>query len=156
LEAAICEIEAVTGTDYNQILLAIADRYANYLISVADIVSPHKQRYKVASYEGLLGLAISSGRSLNVANVQQEGRYLAAVRETKSELVTPIRNAYSIIGVINSESEEIAGYDATICQKIEALSGALGELLPIYGWSPIDPPELPLIELLPRELRSKQ
>jgi signal transduction protein with GAF and PtsI domain len=153
LEAAICEIEAVTGTDYNQIFLSIADRHSNYLISVADIIPSHKQRYKIATYEGLLGLAISSGKSLNIANVQQEQRYFAAVKETKSELVVPVRTAYAITGVINSESEEIAGYDATMCRKIEALSGAFGELLPIYGWNPIDPSGLTLVELKPSTSR---
>jgi hypothetical protein len=152
LRMAIREIEDVTRTDYNQIFLSITDRHSNYLISVADIVPSHKQRYKKALYQGLLGIAMSSGKTLNIPNVQQERRYYRAVPETKSELAVPIRGEHSIIGVINSESEEIAGFGGDICEKIEAIASALGELLPVYGWDATSPPpRLPLIELSPRK-----
>jgi putative methionine-R-sulfoxide reductase with GAF domain len=118
-------------------------------MSIADIVPPHKQRYKKASFEGLLGFAFATGRTQNIPNVKFERRYFPAVVETKSELVVPIRSGYSVIGLINSESEEIAAFDRAMCDEIEAIAGAFGELLPIYGWSTINPPELPIIELTP-------
>jgi hypothetical protein len=152
LRMAIREIERVTRTDYNQIFLSISDRHSNYLISVADIVPSHKQRYKKAVYQGLLGMALSSGKTLNIPNVQRERRYYKAVPETKSELAVPIRGEHAVIGVINSESEEIAGFNSVVCEKIEAIADALGTLLPVHGWDTTSPPaDLPLIELSPRK-----
>jgi putative methionine-R-sulfoxide reductase with GAF domain len=98
----------------------------------------------------LLGIALLTGKTLNVPNVEQESRYFPAVKKTRSELVVPIRHECSILGVINSESEEIAGYDDAACMKIEAIADSLGALLPIYGWDTTNPPaNLPLIELAP-------
>ena len=116
---------------------------------MADIIATNKQRYKIATYEGLLGMAFSTGKIINIPNVQTERLYFQAVAETKSELVVPIKSVGSVIGIINSESEEIAAYDNQICSDIEQIALALGELLPIYGWSSTETPFLQKIELLP-------
>lgn len=140
LRAAIREVEAATGTDYNQILLSVADRYTSGSVVVADAVPGHKQRYKRATYGGLLGLSFSTGKTVNVPDVSREPRYFPAVSETRSELVVPVRAECAVIGVINSEAEVVAAYDAAVCGRVEAIAGAVGELLPAYRWSSTHPP----------------
>jgi hypothetical protein len=150
LKVAIHSIENITKTDYNQVLLSVFEGHSSYLAAVVFAISPHKQRYIRATFDGLLGKAFTSGKVLNIPNVSNESCYFAAVFETKSELVIPIRNENSVIGVINSESEELAHYDAEICRQIDNIASALGEMLPVFGWSSSSTREFPRISLLPK------
>jgi len=151
LRVAIREIEEATRTDYNQILLSVTDRHTGHLLVVADIIPPHKQRYRIATFEGLLGHSFTTGEVLNVPNVRNESRYFAAVPETNSELVVPIRSDEIIIGVINSESEELAHFGKEISEQVKQIAAELGELLPAFGWSAIPTAsEHPSVHLSPK------
>ena len=149
LQTAIQEIEKVSLTDYNQIFLSVTEKYSAYLRCVASIAPKHKQRYDIATYEGLLGKAFLSGSTLNVPNIYLEPRYFSAVHETKSELIVPIKSRNSVIGVINSESEEIFGFDSAICSQVEQIASALGELLLAFGWSGTNTQGSPSIKFYP-------
>lgn len=136
LENALRELEAVTRTDYNQIFLRCTSAYAQQLVAVADAIPPHKQRYRVASLTGLLASVFTTGRALNAADVRERRGYFQAVPATRSELVVPVVVGTAVLGVLNSESEVVRHFSDDMCRRVERLGRALGELLPVFGWSP--------------------
>ena len=136
LEKAARLLEGITATDYNQIFLITTSEYNRQLITVADIIPNHKQRYRIATFAGLLGLASSTGKIINADNVREKRGYFQAVIETQSELVAPILSNGLAIGVLNSESEKQSHYNINMCKAVEQLAAAIGKLLPEFGWSP--------------------
>ncbi|MBM3128189.1 MAG: DUF4062 domain-containing protein [Chloroflexi bacterium] len=151
LEKAVRELENITQTDYNQVFLMTSSTYSRQLVAVADVIPPHKQRYRIATFAGLLGSAVSTGKTLNVQKVRERPNYVQAVLETESELVVPISTAGAVFGVLNSESEEASHYKEEIRRQVENLSAAIGELLPTFGWYPsMSVDHLPWIHRLPK------
>lgn len=138
LERAIVDLETLTQTDYNQIFLSHQSGYNTQLLAVADSIAERKQRYRIASYDGVLGSVMRSGTTLNARDVQKMQKYFTAVRETRSELVVPIRANGVVMGVMNSESEQPAHFTSELQSKVEQLADVLGELLlaPRFGWDP--------------------
>jgi transcriptional regulator with GAF, ATPase, and Fis domain len=134
LDRSLSELERVARTDYNQILLNNQSAHAGRLIAAADSMPRHKQRYRIASYDGLLGSVYSSGKTLNARDVRQLKGYFEAVPETRSEIVVPIKSEGLILGVINSESENADHFTNTIREQLEQLASALGHLLPRFGY----------------------
>lgn len=123
-----------TGTDYNQVFLVSTSEFSKQLLCSARAVPSHKQDYSVVAFSGLLGIAISSGRTINVPDVRKRIGYLQAVLETRSELVVPIKIEGRVVGVINSESERVNHYDASVTLAIERVAAALGANLNRVGW----------------------
>ena len=136
LEKTLRELEAITETDYNLIFLSCTSAYAQQLVAVADAIASHKQRYRVATLAGLLGSVFTTGRAPNAGDVRERRGYFQAVLETRSELVVPIVAGTAVLGVMNSESEEVNHFSDDMCRQVERLGRALGELLPVFGWSP--------------------
>lgn len=136
LESCLLEIEEVTRTDYNQVFLITTGPYEKNLLAVADALPDHKQRYRQATFAGLLGSVVASGKTLNAPRVRERPGYFQAVLETRSELVVPIGSGTAVLGVINSESEEEDHYNSGIVERLQALADALSQLLPAYGWLP--------------------
>lgn len=123
LKDAISEIEDVTHTDYNQIILkAKLDSHQSGLVVFADNVADGKQRYRVVILEGLISEACDSGDVIIVNDVSKETKYFSAVINTKAELVLPIKINNRIIGAINSESEIKNYYTEEIIEKLYLLS----------------------------------
>jgi hypothetical protein len=151
LELAIDQMEKATQTDYNQILLRHYDGYDSHLLSVADSISPQKQGYRVALYQGLLGNAISTGRTVNAGDVSRfKEEYIPAVPETRSELVVPIKHNGAVSGVLNSESDKVNHFNEDIQSEVEQLADAVGQLLPTFGWnSREDMSKIPWIQKWP-------
>jgi hypothetical protein len=150
LEAGLRELEAITATDYNQIFLSSTSAYSKHLIAVADAMPRHKQRYRVATFAGLLGAASSSGKTLNAARVRERIGYFQAVLETRSELVVPVGTGTAVLGVLNSESEEEDHFTSKIVLQVELLADALAQLLPLFSWTPSLPDEkAPWIQRMP-------
>ncbi len=136
LESCLIEIEDVTRTDYNQIFLITTGAYEKNLLAVADALPNHKQRYRKATFAGVLGSVAASGKTLNAARVRERPRYFQAVLETRSELVVPIGTGTAVLGVINSESEYEDHYNSDIVQTVELLADAFSQLLAAFGWLP--------------------
>lgn len=150
LEKAVRELESITKTDYNQVFLVSTLAYSRQLVAVADVIPPHKQRYRIATFSGLLGSTLSMGKTINARNVRERPNYFQAVIETESELVVPIARTGAIFGVLNSESEDIEHYDDIMQRAVEQLASALGELLPDFGYSPgMSIEDMPWVQRLP-------
>lgn len=78
----------------------------------------------------------ATGRTLNAGDVRERRGYFQAVLETRSELVVPVVVGTAVLGVLNSKSEEVRHFSDDMCRRAESLGRALGELLPVFGWSP--------------------
>ena len=119
---AISYLHDVTSTDYNQIiLLSQINSHETGLVVVADDVPKHKQRYRLVVMSGLIAESFKDGEIKNLKETDDK-KYFCAVLETRSELAVPIIINGNVIGVINSESEEINHFSQDIENKVWELS----------------------------------
>ena len=132
---ALSEIEEITKTDYNQIILELVKEYSNELYVVAEAISPHKQQYCLVSYDGLIGSCYKRGETIMENNVKESDNYFCAVPETESEICIPIIHDNHVYGVINSESENKNYFSAKSKKILEELAQAFARKLYNLEWS---------------------
>ena len=80
--------------------------------------------------KGLTGVAISERRTINVADVTADPRYLMAFGTTRSEIIVPVfddRNE-RVIGTIDIESAEPNAFPAEVQEVLEACCRAIQPL----------------------------
>ena len=78
---------------------------------------------------GICGKAVRDGRSIVVDDVRAEPEYLACFRETRSEIVVPIRRDGKIIGEIDIDGNDVKAYDASDVKFLEAVAERLAPRL---------------------------
>lgn len=78
---------------------------------------------------GICGRAVAEERDINVPDVHQADGYLACSIETRSELVVLIRRHDDILGQIDIDSDQPAGFDATEEAAVRTVADALAALL---------------------------
>jgi putative methionine-R-sulfoxide reductase with GAF domain len=78
--------------------------------------------------EGICGAAARSGRTEIVADVSEDERYLACFVETRSEIVVPIKKGDEVIGEIDVDGTEVAAFDQSDANVLEAIAEAIAEL----------------------------
>jgi GAF domain-containing protein len=140
LREAVQELRARSGVPYNQILLLVPGANIDgVLLVVADSIPANRQAYRVASLQGLIGLAVLRGMTVRAEDVRDHARYIKASPQTKSELVVPIkRRTGTMLGVVNCESEE-RGYftrEGNPEPAVEELARTLGRALDSRTWLP--------------------
>ena len=119
LHNTIEQLHHITKTDYNQIALGIkTDNYKTGLMVFADDIAEHKQRYRLVVMDGLMAESYVTGINILVDNVKKKAGYFYAVRQTKSEVVLPIKHGGKVIGVFNSESEEKNHYNQEMVNQL--------------------------------------
>ncbi len=74
---------------------------------------------------GIIGKTAEQGLTWNVSNVRNETAYRQADPTTRSELCVPIKIAEQVIGVINTESQSIDGFDDDDVRLLETVAGQL-------------------------------
>ncbi len=74
---------------------------------------------------GICGQAVREGRTVVVADVREAPDYLACFRETRSEIVVPIRIGSEIAGEIDIDGDSVGAYDATDRAFLERLAPKL-------------------------------
>jgi GAF domain-containing protein len=139
LDEALTQMKKITKTDYNQIMLFHPHGdVADELFVVAQYSPCHKQAYRYASRDGLIGHALKVEvklGSINVPNTKQAAPYLRAVAETQAELIVPLVCNGKILGILNSEAEKPRYYnDNNIQTELGSLASALGGILLDVGW----------------------
>jgi putative methionine-R-sulfoxide reductase with GAF domain len=134
LNKALTEIEYISKTDYNQIILYFSEKHSKYLYVVADAIPDNKQHYDIVTYDGLIGKAYETGDTIMVNDISKINDYFNAVSETKSEICVPIKFDNHIIGVINSESEIINYFSEDLRNLFEGTAKALAKNLIRLGW----------------------
>lgn len=81
-----------------------------YLVDGNDLVlktylgkpSPHT---RIPIGRGICGAAVAERQTINVPDVNADNRYLACSRETRSEIVVPIRRGEDILGEIDIDGD---------------------------------------------------
>jgi len=134
LDKALTEIELISKTDYNQIILSLTEKYSAHLHVVADAIPANKQRYEIVANAGLIGEAYNTGDTILVNDISKIKDYFNAVSETKSEICVPIKFDNLTIGVINSESESIDHFSEDLRNSFEGIATALAKNLLKLGW----------------------
>ncbi len=79
--------------------------------------------------KGLCGAAIREGKTLNVADVLSDSRYIACSVYTRSEIVVPIRTTDGrIVGEIDIDSDLPAAFTEEDEKWLEEVARKIGEL----------------------------
>ncbi len=79
--------------------------------------------------KGLVGWVIEKGKPLIIRDVRKEARYFEIKKETRSELVVPIRVGRKIIGAINVEDTRIGSYTEREVKLLEAFASIAGVVI---------------------------
>lgn len=72
---------------------------------------------------GIMHRTYKTGESQLVANVDADPDYLRSHKESRSELVVPIKLENEVVGIINVEHAEYAAFDKEDIRALEALAG---------------------------------
>ena len=93
----------------------------------ADFLPPgYRQKFT----EGLIGWAITHDERVVAPDVTQDPRYAALLyRETRSEIVIPIRVEHEMVGVLNVEDARGQAFDDTDAIVLETLCDQLGSAI---------------------------
>jgi len=79
---------------------------------------------------GICGAAIREDRTLNIANVRADPRFIACSLSTQSEIVVPIRNAEGIaVAEIDIDSNKLDAFTAIKTAQVEASALKISKLL---------------------------
>nr|HMN61233.1 GAF domain-containing protein [Anaerolinea sp.] len=123
----------------------VADRISIYLANASDeIVLAASAGYenhqapelKLALGRGIVGAAAQERRPIRVDNVLNDPRYLPASDLTRSELAIPINFGEELIGAMNLESNQSAGFSENDQDIMAALANNLGAV--IANWRLVD------------------
>jgi len=93
----------------------------------ADFLPPgYRQKFA----EGLIGWAVTHDERVVVPDVSQDPRYAANLyRETRSEIVIPIRVEHEMVGVLNVEDVRRQAFDETDAIVLETLCDQMGSAI---------------------------
>ncbi|MBM4322923.1 MAG: GAF domain-containing protein [Deltaproteobacteria bacterium] len=89
-----------------------------------DIDEVKHLRFRVGM-DGIVGWVAKSGEFLYVPDVSKESRYIPGSPEGKSEAAFPLKIRDEVIGVLDTESREIYGFDE---EDLKALSSFTGQV----------------------------
>src|SRR5437879_10581016 len=80
--------------------------------------------------KGLTGAVISSGRAVNVGDVEADPRYLTAFGTTRSEIIVPVFGGAggNVVGTIDVESEKPNAFSEDVQAFLEACSTVIRPL----------------------------
>jgi L-methionine (R)-S-oxide reductase len=100
---------------------------------VGPYIGPETPHVRIPESEGLCGLAVREERTVNVADVTADERFLACSTTTKSEIIIPIRDLKGeIVGELDIDSNFFDSFDAATQSHLEALAQKLTRLLFSY------------------------
>jgi GAF domain-containing protein len=76
--------------------------------------------------QGLCGAALESGKSIVVADVSKDKRYLPTFHTTRSEIIVPMRcENRHIVGMIDAESDKVKAFSEEDRQFLERAAGLI-------------------------------
>ena len=98
--------------------------------------SPHT---RIPLGQGICGAAVTEERTIVVADVNADSRYLACSLDTRSEIVVPIRARGEVIGEIDIDSDGLDAFRQDDQEFLEAIAVSLGRAVELAGALPPDP-----------------
>ena len=93
--------------------------------------APPPKLFSLGEEQGIVGWVAARGEPLRVGDVRNEPRYLEvpATAGTRSELAVPIRVGGQVLGVLDVESLEIDGFDASDEATLMILADQIGQAI---------------------------
>ncbi len=85
--------------------------------------------YRQSVQQGIMGQAVRSGAILRVDDVHDAQGYLAGTASTRSELCVPLRARGEVLGVLNLESPEQAGFASNDVTLLAAVADLLAGMI---------------------------
>ena len=128
--AAACEISVhelrrrVSSFDW----VGIYMRQGEELVLTAWDGPEATQHVRIPVGQGICGLAARTGKTVVVADVNADPRYLACFPQTRSEIVVPIYAGNDVIGEIDIDSDEVDAFTDDDRQLLERVARLLGDL----------------------------
>ncbi len=74
---------------------------------------------------GVCGRAVRDDATVIVTDVRSDPEYLACFRETRAEIVVPIRDGASVVGEIDVDGNEVGAFDASDGRFLEEVARRL-------------------------------
>jgi GAF domain-containing protein len=109
-------------TKYTWVGIYLVDGEMLHLKAFLGKPSPHEH---IPIGKGICGAAASTGKILNIPDVNADPRYLACSLETRSEIVVPILSGDRAIGEIDIDSDLPAAFGREDQQMLEEVAGIL-------------------------------
>jgi putative methionine-R-sulfoxide reductase with GAF domain len=94
-------------------------------VGTADDNAPHDLKLG----HGITGWCVLNRRSLLVADVTFEPRYIAVRPSARCEMAAPIEHEEQVMGVIDLESDRVGGFSAADLALLEQLAAEAGRVL---------------------------
>jgi signal transduction histidine kinase len=94
-------------------------------VGTPDDHTPHELRLG----HGITGWCVLNRRSLLVADVTSEPRYIAVRPSARCEMATPILHEDQVIGVIDLESDRVGGFSPADLALLETLAAEAGRVM---------------------------
>jgi len=129
LKVLLRTIKALISGKFFSIFLV--NRREGTIYSILSIGYERKERelLHLKLGKGLVGWVIDHGKPLNIKDVRKEPRYFEIKKETRSELVVPIRVGKRIIGAINVEDTRVGTYTEREERLLEAFASIAGVVI---------------------------
>ncbi|MGD8451142.1 MAG: response regulator [Phycisphaerae bacterium] len=100
--------------NFDHFVVRVLDKHTNKLETVVASGLPEEARSKTlfatVDGNGISGYVAATGRSYLCPDVSQDPRYLAGLDQAGSSLTVPLRLHDQVVGVLDVESEEVAGF----------------------------------------------
>jgi GAF domain-containing protein/HAMP domain-containing protein len=128
LETTVKGLQVTLGGDRVAILLM--DRERKTLETRAAIgYSEDVLSVRVPIGSGMTGWVAMQRKSLRVDDVTNDPRYIQVSSNTRSEMVIPLIYRNELLGVLNVESERVAGYTENDEEMLGTLAGSLAAVI---------------------------
>jgi len=88
------------------------------------------QHVRIPVGQGICSLAVRTGETVVVGDVNADSRYLACFPQTRSEIVVPIYAQDEVIGEIDIDSDKADAFTDEDRQLVERIAATLGGLHP--------------------------
>ena len=115
-------VERVLGFETGGLGLVDEEQNELYWPAVHGIKQETAPRMSLTDEGGIAVAAVRSGRPLYVPDVREDPRYLAVNATTRSELAVPLKIGGHVIGVLNTESDEVDGFSQSDTRLISTLA----------------------------------
>lgn len=92
------------------------------IFSMGYPVDDTRELLRMKAGKGLVGWVVAKGEPLLVSDVSTDSRYVAALPNTRSELVVPLFSGDEVIGAFNLESERLDAYTRSDLYMVAAFA----------------------------------
>ena len=125
LESAV---QGVHELDPNFHWTGIYELFPDDVLRLGPYIGAPTEHCFIGVGRGVCGSAVAEKRNMNIPDVTKISNYLACSSDTRSELVVLIRTGDAIYAQIDIDSHEIAAFDDSAVEDVQAIADWLARL----------------------------